>query len=75
MRSILGPTKQVALVLLAIAAIATFGVELSVLYKLPSLLNAIDRGKQKQTIATMIQIGDELERFKRTAGHYPSPAV
>lgn len=70
-RSIVRAIKLAALVCLAIAAI----VAGFVLSRLPGLLDAIDRGKQKQTVARMIQMAEELERIRRGTGHYPSPAV
>ena len=41
---------------------------------IPNLLNAIDRGKQKRTMADMRSIGTSVEAYAVDSNHYPTAA-
>ena len=41
---------------------------------IPNLLNAIDRGKQKRTMADMRSIGTSVEAYAVDTNHYPTAA-
>jgi len=42
---------------------------------IPNLLNAIDRGKQKRTMADMRSIGTAIESYAVDANYYPTAAT
>jgi type II secretory pathway pseudopilin PulG len=63
---------SVALVVAACVLIALFFVGMVAAIAIPNLLNAIDRGRQKRTMADMRTIAVAMESYAQDRGVYPS---
>lgn len=74
-RAIAGPNIVVIVIVLAVllvGAVPTLGIIAAI--AIPNLLNAIDRGKQKRTIADIRSIGTAVESYAVDTNLYPMAA-
>jgi general secretion pathway protein G len=74
---ILAQQPSMGIVLALIAAVGVIGIVVMGIVSaiaIPNLLNAIDRGKQKRTVADLRSIGTAIEEYSIDNDFYPSAA-